>query len=271
MMTNNKNSSPIKLGLDANIIIYLSRIDKNANDLDRKVVEALENGALHAEDYQTTNFRDLPPLLRQEYVGELTTGNDGKDHYGYLEELYELLGYIKAGVIQPIMGPTVSYELKGQANTSEFINKYVTEIVVDKDDTEFWRRRKELATRYAKAGAIDLEPNAVNLTEDITADACLTAEFSLFGVNFVTANLRHLVHKYSGDFKRRDRIMAVNHAYGLNYTISHADKTKYAPTSFPVANYLTRLRIYKKRGANPVLYFNDINLDQNNNYMRRYK
>ena len=270
-MASNKIVSPIKLGLDANIVIYLARIDGSSNELDKKVLSALENGTLNVEDYQTTNFRDLPPLLRQEYVGELTVGQDGKDHYGYLEELYELLGYIKAGVIQPIIGPTVSYELKGHFNTDEFIDKYVTEVVVDKGDTEFWRRRKELANKYAEANAIDMEPNAVDLKEEITADACLTAEYSLFGVNFVTANLRHLVHKHTGDFKRRDRICAVNQEYGLCYTISHVDKSKYSPTSFPVANYLTRLRIYKKRGANPVLYFNDINLDQNNNYMRRYK
>lgn len=272
MMVKNRICNPIKVGLDANVVIYLARLDKSSNVLDKRVMSALEEGALNAEEYMATNFRDLPPILREEYLGELTTDLNGKDHYGYLEEMFELLQEIKAGVVQPMIGPTVSYELRGRVYVEDFVNKYVTEIVVSEKDTEFWIKRKELAQKYAEAGAIDLEPNAVDLRDDITADACLAAEFSLFGLNFITVNLKHLVHKIvkRKDYRRRDKIMEVNQNYGLNYSIS-LDSTQYSPGSFTVQNYLQRLKIYKKRGANPVLYFNDINLDRNNNYVRKIK
>lgn len=266
-MENSKVKNPVRIGLDANIIIYLSRVNRALNEADKKVVEALENGNLNAEDYQTTNFRDLPPMLRCEYIGELTTGVDGKDHYGYLEELYELLKCIKMGIVQPIIGPTVKFELRGNPYADAFADQYVTEVKIAEDDmAEFLQDRRNLAYRYANAYAIDLGPNSVELRDDITADACLTAEFSLFGVNFITANLRHLIHKNIRDFKRRDRIGEVNQEYGLNYSISHLDQTKYSPIPLTVAQFLMRLRNYLNRGVNAVMYFKDCNLDENNRY-----
>ena len=58
-MSKNRNITPVKVGLDANVVIYLARLDRSVNELDQKVIEELEKGTLNADDYKTTNFRDF--------------------------------------------------------------------------------------------------------------------------------------------------------------------------------------------------------------------
>ncbi len=267
-MASKANNTQFRIGLDANIIIYLAKLDNEYFDPHSVVKDLLEKHALDTNIYKTTPFKYLPPILKDPYLGEIVELPSGVKIYGHLQDIYNLLTMIKTGEVAAYITPTVKYEVEERQYVVDFIDEYIHEIKVDDKETDFWLKRKELAYKYAAAGAVDLERDAVNLKEDITADACIAAEFALCGLNFITANEKHLVHVNvdEQDYKRTNRIQNVNWDYGLRYT-SRREKL-YAPYTLSVHDF--RIKLKKKfKGLMPVIDFADMRVDEDNNYLSR--
>ena len=268
MENNNTKSQKLRIGLDSNMVIYLAQLDSQIYDPKDVIKNLLEKHALDTNIYKNTPFRNLPPILQDKYLGDITTLPSGVEIYGHLQDVYILLKMIKNGEIEAYITPTVKYEVETRRYVSDFIDEYINEVIVEDDNTEFWQKRKELAYKYAGRGAIDMERNAVERKDDITADACIAAEFALCGLNYITANEKHMVHinVQEQDYKRRDRIQDINWDYGLRY-LGRREKL-YAPYPLSVPDFMGKLKKFIK-GFVPILDFLDAKIDEDNNYLSR--
>ncbi|MBQ7880709.1 MAG: hypothetical protein IJ358_02590 [Clostridia bacterium] len=253
----------IKIGLDANTVIYLSKLNDPKFDPTGIVKDLLDKRALDTRVFASTRRKDLPPILKDNYLGETIELPSGIEIYGNLKNIHQLLTAIKSGEIEAYVSPTVKYECEGGVKQVEkFIEDYLHEIVVDdKDAPIFYTKRMELATKYGEANAIDNERDGVSLQERVTADACITAEYALCGLNFVTANLKHLVHVNvdDEDYKRNGKIKQVNYNYGLIYTTR--DGYKRSPEAYSISMFVSKLRKWNKDHTTFLCDFVDVNID----------
>ena len=259
-------NKPIKRGLDTNILIYLSIYNDPRFDPQNLVHDLIEKKALFPSLFALTPKKSLPPILKNAYLGQIETNEDGRDFYSNLLDIARLDKLIKEGVVEAYVSPTVQFEVVNE-NTIEYMDNYCKRLQVNKEDSaEFFGKRWELANLYAEKGAIAKKRDAVTLKERIIPDACLTAEYSLFGLEFLTANQVDLIHRNPSeeDYAIADAIQQINKAYGLTF-VSNNGKP-YSPKPNSVYQFTSRVKKYM-HGINLFIDFNKSNIDKDNHYI----
>ena len=246
---------PIKRGLDTNILIYLSQYNDPRFDPQNIVHDLIEKKALFPSLFALTPKRNLPPILRNTYLGEIDSNEDGKEFYTNLLDIARLDNLIKEGIVQAYVSPTVQFEVVNE-NVIDYMDTYCRRLQVNKEDSaEFFGKRWELANLYAEKGAIPKKRDAVTLKERIIPDACLTAEYSLFGIEFLTANEVDLIHRnpMDEDYAISDAVQQVNREYGLRF-VGNNNKP------------YSRVKKYR-HGTNLFIDFDKSNIDKDNHYI----
>ena len=267
-MATKKTKPQVHIGFDSNEIIYMSQLEDPDLDPDNIIYDLLTKKALKPSMFLRTRKKDLPPLLQNNFLGEIVTLPNGDEIYGNLLDVWNMLSLVKRGYVKGYFCPTVKYEIALDAQAMRFANKYLQEITVDTEDrTEFDGKRWYLAQKYAEVGAIDLKRDAVTRSERITPDHCLAAEYALCGLNFVTANTKHLVHidVKAEDCLRSQRICNVNFNFGLRFVTK--DGKVRSPRSFSTENFSANIKRMIKKEDYSYLDFKDANLDENDTYI----
>ena len=263
-------NSKVRVGVDSNIIIYLAKYMCPDYDPDNVVHDLIEKKMLNTRIYKNVPTEGLPLLLQDGFLGATEKLKTGAEIYGNILDIAQLADWVKNGDIELCVCPTVRYELGERRLVADFIEKYATVLKVSNDDlTKFNGMRWALACKYAEAGAIDKEKDAVDMKLRITPDACLTAEYAQFGINFVTANAKHLVHLNveEEDYIRSERIEQVNKDFGLSFTSTNGMIA--ASRSMTVAGFTVRLKKHFQGENKRVVDFVDSNIDEDDFYISR--
>lgn len=259
----------IKIAVDSNIIIALSKYMDPKFDPDNEIHNAVKKGSAHLTMlYKDKPFKELPPLLQDNYLGKLERGIDNNYYFARLTNISKLAYSLKKGTIEICATPLVFLETNKSA-TLAFYNKYCTILTVaDNDAIEFFRKRDILAEAYTKGRAMDQILNGKTMETQPSNDAYIMAEASMFGLDLVTANEKHFVHVnvHNKDYKLSNRIQTINEEFGLCFKSNIKGKV-FIPTSRPVDSMVSKVTKYVKDPEYKSLFFaNSANIDENNQY-----
>lgn len=263
-----KSNEKIRIGVDSNIIIYLAKYVNPIFDPSGNIHKLLENEALFPEAYDGMRIENLPPLLQDTFLGKVHKLPNGLKIYGNLRDIKTIYNMVVEGKLELCVSPTVYFEIEQDYSCREFVANYTTRLKVNDEDTvEFFGKRWELAEKYSKY--IPKDRDAVTLKERVSADACEMAEYSLFGLNVITANEKHLIHKF---FKKKDFIISegikeVNKEQGLMFFTR--DKKLYAPCALTLEQLIAKIKKSQKMSTTPRVDFVNVNIDEDNAYILR--
>ena len=183
-MTRNR----VKVAADPSLMIDLFTLIHPKNDVDGKVMKALKQGALRAEDWENIDYTNLPKLLKDRSLGRVSNGR-----YYYLENLYDLLQKVLKGQIEIYITPLTASRLTGLNEIEEeFLNKYIVKVAVRNEDAdEIYKKIHKLANEYRKN---EHKANTKDwVFEHDYSKACIVAEASYCGLPLITNDLS-LVH-----------------------------------------------------------------------------
>jgi len=269
-MAKNKNNrnDKIRIGVDSNIIVYLSKFTNPIFDPNGNIHKLLERQALCPEAYENIPVINLPPLLQDGFLGSVTEFSNGTKLYANLMDIKYIYDSILSGKLEICVSPTVYFEIEEDFCSRQFVETYATRLQIsDKDSEEFFNKRLELAEKYSKY--IPKERSAILLKSICSADACIMAEYSLFGLNMITVNAKHLIHKYptNKDFIIANGLKDINRKYGLIFKTK--DSRNNSPTTHSLGNFVGRMKRAEKEHSITGLYFENLNIDENNMYIKR--
>jgi hypothetical protein len=255
----------IKIAVDSCVVIMLSHLaSKNMSDSDNAVLECLRKGTLSPDLYKNTPNKNLPPLLKDKYLGSIETGNDGKAYYSNLMNAYRLWSMIEKGTCEAYITPAVEGELSFDwfEEQIEFIKKYINIIeVADNDADKFYQKRDRLAWDYVNSGAMNESYNAAVRASTPQNDAYIMAEASLCGLVLVTVNNKDFINynNYAEDYKRVNLICEVNKKQGL-YFNSNIKNYVIFPQPYTLSSFIMRAK-FRKDGHKKAYYIVNPNLD----------
>ena len=259
----------IKIAVDSNIIISLSKFINPKFDPDNVVHELLkQDHQVMANTYKGTPKKFLPPLLRDNYLGTLELGDDGSYSYQRLIDIYRLYSALKHGSIELCVTPLVFLETNKPSN-KDFLDNYCTILTVsDVDAPEFYTLRNELATKYTESGAMEEILDGRRMKMQPSNDAYIMAEASLFGLDLITANERDFIHEdvFLKDYKRQNAILEINKEEDISF-ISNHNKSVFYPSPKNLATFIAKLKRHFRDKNFKVMYFaENPKIDENNQY-----
>lgn len=259
----------IKIAADSNIIIDLSKFMDPKFDPNNTVHELIKSGS----DKLTATFKNipkkfLPPLLQDNYLGELILSNDGNWHYQRLMNISKLAYSLERKSIELCITPLVVLETY-KTKTASFIDTYCTKLKVsEKFAPEFYNLRGELAAEYTSGGGMEQVLDGRRLKMQPSNDAYIMAEASLFGLNLITANERHFIHDdiYKQDYNKANKINNINKENGLVYISNHEGRP-FIPGPMTLSSTVSRIKKYiKDENFAGMIYATNSNIDENNEY-----
>lgn len=261
----------IKIAADSNIIISLSKFMDPRFDPDGEVYLLLKTHSyLPSAVFRDFDKKDLPPILKDGWLGQLTLQQDGLLYYQNLYDIYKLAMAVKHKSIELCITP-LAYLETNRKRTADFIKEYCTVLTVkDSDAPEFYTLRNELATKYTQSGAMEEILDGRRMKMQPSNDAYIMAEASLFGLDLITANEKDFIHEVvaDADYKRQNGIYKVNLEEDIVFS-SNIDDTNFIPSSKNLANFLSKLRRYMKgRESHGMIYTDNPNIDENNQFYK---
>ncbi len=260
-----EQSNPIRMGVDANLLIYLARFDDPRFDPKGTIHKLLDMNALRPEAYEEVPEYNLPPLLRNKFFNKVKVLPSGVQLYQRLINVNDQIKAIKEGKLQLYISPTVNYELRQDKLTQDFIDKYIIRLQVNNEDApEFYGKRWELGNRYP----MPKEDDARYLKQTTSVDAYIMAEYSLFGLSVITANEKHFLHEdvKLEDYNICNGIMECNKEYGLIFKNNIGKLEEPRPYSVERFGGLLKNALEKSRIDARADFINS-NIDENNSFI----
>lgn len=251
----------IKIAVDSCVVIMMSRLaSETLNDKDKAVIDCLKRKALTPELYEDTPYRFLPPILKDNYLGDIEFGEDGKKYYNNLLDIYRLWDAVEKRRVEVYITPTVLGELDFEwfDETIDFIDKYINIIKVkDEDSKKFYSTRDNLAWEYVRNGAMQEAYSGVIRASAPENDAFIMAEASLCGLVLVTANKKHFLNynKYKDDYKRVAIIQQVNTKAKLVFN-SNIDNFVIPAQPLSLRSFILKSRYTKRSCTKPYYIVN---------------
>ena len=258
----------IKIAADSNIIIALSKFMDPKFDPDNELHDLMAlKTSLPSAIYPDLDKKDLPPILKDRWMGQLAAQADGTLYYQNLLDIYNLAKAIQRGQIELCVTPLVYLETY-RHHIADFIKQYCPVLTVkDSDAEEFYALRNQLAEKYVESGAMEATLNGKTMTMQPSNDAYIMAEAALFGLDLITANEKDFIHKIvaDADYKRQNGITQVNYDENIVYK-SNIKGQCFIPTSKNLASFLSKLKKHFRKRINGIIFNENPNIDENKQY-----
>ncbi len=202
-------ANKIKVALDSSTLINLFTLIHPKNDINGKVMKALETKTLNPKDWVNIPVEEYPKLLKDKFLGVRSGGI-----FINLMDIYNILTWIKSGKIEAYITPTAFVELENMNEVEEeFLRKYITVLTINpKQEDEIYTYIDKLANEYVKAGGAKSEYLPKYREKSPTRDAYIMAEASVCGMSLITCDWKDLIHSnlYVKDYAKTKIIKQVN-------------------------------------------------------------
>lgn len=260
-----KQKEKIQIAVDSDIVINLINFIDPKNDPDGIIHDLLEKRALQPAYFADYKKNDLPPLLRDRWFSKIVKSGD-IEIYENLLDIYRLFKYVKEGIIELCITPTIFHELDYPHN-EDFIKKYITVLKVRKEDAQaFYEKRNRIVDEYIENGIFVTEYNSYLHRELPPNDACASVEAALFGLYFYTANVKHFIqNKYANqkEYEISDKIKETHLRNSVIFKNNFGRDVTPGPKTISTLNSNVK-RVLKKGGSLKEIGVDEPNIENEN-------
>ena len=211
---------------------------RSKNDIDGKVMQALQQGTLSSEDWAGVDEESLPKLLQDRSLGHITNGR-----YYRLENVYRLLQLVLDKKIEIYITPSTFLRLTKLNNIEEdFLEKNIVNLSIRTEDaSEIYNVLYDLVLQYIKAER-KLNPGPSAFEKNINK-AFMVAEAVYCGFSLVTNDMT-LVHITKNGYEMSGTIKDVNQNF-TRVDLGVKSKSKkgniVTPTTMTLSSFLKTL------------------------------
>ena len=255
---------------DTNVIMSLAIYEKYGEEV-RKILESNYYNTEEVVDLVKSNHK-----LRHEFYNSRTQGIQESLEYTALLYYNIRKGKIRLFITKTALGEmglgpkmllkgAAARLYKGEIEIQEFLENPQNNITVltvkDEDAAQFALDKLKLSVEYVEVGAMDRTYCSVKEDYYPSKDAEIIAEASLFGLNIITYNEKHMIHfdcnanDGKGDFERATKIEEINSNIGLRFT-SNRSQYKEPPHPVSVHSFMDRFKYRYKENKSFCIYPN---------------
>ena len=251
----------IKIALDSSLLINIFALINPKNDKEGKIINALKNKTLNAEDWKCVPSENFPLILKDRFLGHRV-----KSVYPNLMDIYNIWTWITNGDIEAYITPTAFNELEDMNEIEEgFLKKYIKVLTINPDQEDYiFSHIDALAKEYVKNNAIKEEYIPELRRKSPTRDAYIMSEASLCGLSLVTCDWKDLINSslYVKDYTKTSLIKKINREYkGVNLCFKSITNQNMTTTAVLFSKFVIDVK-----QNNLWLYTGgkDININENN-------